>query len=109
LEVFPNSKDIEEARVVRNIRERLLRGDGLRDDVVAGDKEAAQSGCEDAGECPQGRGLTSAIGADESHDLAGLDGEGDTVDRHEVAIHLVIVLDLDGHEAVLSMKVYFKS
>ncbi|MGA7904381.1 MAG: hypothetical protein WCA06_17235 [Terrimicrobiaceae bacterium] len=56
-------------RVLRQIRQKLLRGDSLAHDVAARDRRRAAVGLCKAGQQPHGRGFAGAVGADEECDL----------------------------------------
>ena len=48
---------------------------------------------------PQRRGLAGAVGTEVAVDVAGLDGEVDAVDGHDLAVALDEPADLDGRRA----------
>ncbi len=100
--MLPHGQLVEELRVVGDVGEVGLGGDGVVDDVVPGDEELAQRRRQYAGEGPERGGLAGAVGADQGKDLAGRDGESEAADRHEVAIALVIVFNDDGHALALA-------
>lgn len=82
-------------------------GEAQCHDLVGGDpgkgfpveEDPPAGGLEEAGEGAQGGGLARTVGADEGDDLAGLDGEGDSLDGFDLAVGDPEVLDLEqcGH------------
>ena len=72
------------------------RDDGVRRrarDVGAPIQDAATSRTYQPGDRPQGRALSRAVGAEQRHDLAVADGEGDVLQRAALAVR-----DVNGFE-----------
>jgi hypothetical protein len=98
-EVLPDRQAVEQLRIVGDVAQNGLGGNGVLGDVVAVEEKVAASGGEDAGQGAQGRRLAGAVGAKQAEDLAGRHGEGNAGDRHGAIVRLVEVFDDDGHES----------
>ena len=72
--------------------------------VQAEDARATAVGAAEPLDDLDGRGLARAVGPEQRDDLAGLDGQGHTVDDGPVAVPLDQAIDLDGraHGAILA-------
>ena len=66
-------------------------------DFLAEHRDRAARRGQHAGDQVEGRALAGAVGADQRHDLAGLDVEGDVVDRDHAAELLARMVDLQQH------------
>ena len=64
--------------------------------VAAADQDLALARHLEAGDHAQGRGLAAAGGAEQGHELARLDGEGDVVHGRDGAVALGHVAEFDG-------------
>jgi hypothetical protein len=61
----------------------------------ARDHKSSASRCEDRGEHADRRRLPGAVRAEDTEDLASLDGEGEVFDGHEVAVLLAYAACFD--------------
>src|SRR5260370_18897922 len=66
----------------------------LLDDIVAANESGAVGGLEDGGQHAQGGGFAGAVGAEETVNLAGLEGKTAVIDRAEC--HALLVLEALG-------------
>ena len=66
-------------------------------DLVAEHRDRAAGRRQHAGDQVEGGALAGAVGADQRHDLAGLDVEGDVVDGDHAAELFARLLDLQQH------------
>src|SRR5690606_21866310 len=94
-EVFLDGERVEEVRFVRNEGQPCLGGDGVGDQVVAGDADAARRGAQDAGEAAQCRRLAGTVRSDQPEHFRWSDLEGEVRDGFHIAEPSDDTVDLD--------------
>ena len=80
LDVFSDGAGAVERVVLGHDADEAAGVGGLLDDVDAGDADVAGGGYGAGGGDGDGRGFTGAVGAEETVELAGSDGEVEAVD-----------------------------
>ena len=83
----------EQTAVLRDVPDTTAQRDGIDGrDVVAIHQHAAGVGIDEAIEGPQQRALSGAALADEGETATGVDGDGDGVERDDIAESLADLL-----------------
>jgi hypothetical protein len=93
-EVLVNGQVLKQARLIVEEGELAFGGDWISGEVRAENREAAVCRRNNAGETAKSRGLASAIRADETKDLPGLNRKGEFIDGDKLAVKLREAFDL---------------